>query len=252
MIQVIENLTDFVYATVPEGGVVKCRVSRNRKGVDKGLFPTYFLHLERENGRPIFLLAARKRRKLGSSNYIISTDPTDLSREGESLVGKLQANLLGAKFMLMGGTTKSRTRSQSSDRSSSDCSSSELCCCGHMTTLAEIQYEIDILGVKGPRRIKVLLPGPPQGIHKTQIILKSKKAPWDHQLNSYVLNFYGRANQASVKNFQLIHESQPESVLLQFGKLTDDTFILDVRYPLNPVQAFGIALSSFDCKIACE
>ncbi len=30
---------------------------------------------------------------------------------------------------------------------------SELCCCGHMTTLAEIQYEIDILGVKGPRKI---------------------------------------------------------------------------------------------------
>ena len=38
----------------------------------------------------IFLLAARKRKKSRSSNYIISTDPTDLSREGENFVGKLR------------------------------------------------------------------------------------------------------------------------------------------------------------------
>ena len=36
MIRVIENLSDFVYDTVPEGTIVKCRITRNRKGVDKG------------------------------------------------------------------------------------------------------------------------------------------------------------------------------------------------------------------------
>jgi tubby-related protein 1 len=45
-----------------------------------GIFPTYFLHLEREDGRPVFLLAARKRKKVAASSYLISTDPTDLSR----------------------------------------------------------------------------------------------------------------------------------------------------------------------------
>ena len=45
-----------------------------------GLFPTYFLHMEKEDGRKIFLLAGRKRKKSATSNYLMSTDPTDLSR----------------------------------------------------------------------------------------------------------------------------------------------------------------------------
>ena len=28
---------------------------------------------------------------------------------------------------------------------------SDICCCGDSTRLAEVQYELDILGVKGPR-----------------------------------------------------------------------------------------------------
>lgn len=37
-----------------------------------------------------FLLAGRKRKKSKTSNYLISVDPTDLSREGESFIGKLR------------------------------------------------------------------------------------------------------------------------------------------------------------------
>lgn len=37
-----------------------------------------------------FLLAGRKRKKSKTSNYLISVDATDLSREGESFVGKLR------------------------------------------------------------------------------------------------------------------------------------------------------------------
>lgn len=39
---------------------------------------------------------------------------------------------------------------------------------------------------------------------------------------------------------------------MQFGRVGVDSFSLDYQYPLNAVQAFGIALSSFDFKIACE
>lgn len=35
----------------------QCRITRDRKGMDRGLYPTYFLHLEREYGRKVFLLA---------------------------------------------------------------------------------------------------------------------------------------------------------------------------------------------------
>lgn len=38
----------------------------------------------------MFLLAARKRKKSKTSNYLISVDPTDLSRDSASFVGKLR------------------------------------------------------------------------------------------------------------------------------------------------------------------
>lgn len=32
----------------------KCRITRDRKGMDRGLYPTYFLHLERDYGKKVF------------------------------------------------------------------------------------------------------------------------------------------------------------------------------------------------------
>lgn len=39
------------------------------------------------------------------------------------------------------------------------------------------------------------------------------------QLNAYCLNFKGRVTEASVKNFQLVTEDDPDKVALQFGKV---------------------------------
>ena len=41
-------------------------------------------------------------------------------------------------------------------------------------------------------------------------------------------------------------------VVMQFGRVGKDAFTMDFQYPLCALQAFGIALSSFDYKIACE
>lgn len=41
-------------------------------------------------------------------------------------------------------------------------------------------------------------------------------------------------------------------VVLQFGKVTSETFTMDYSFPLSALQAFGITLSSFDSKLACE
>ena len=37
-----------------------------------------------------FLLAGRKRKRSKTSNYLISLDPTDLSRDGDNFVGKVR------------------------------------------------------------------------------------------------------------------------------------------------------------------
>ena len=38
----------------------------------------------------------------------------------------------------------------------------------------------------------------------------------------------------------------------QFGRIAEDVFTMDYRYPMCALQAFGIVLSSFDSKLACE
>ena len=92
---------------------------------------------------------------------------------------------------------------------------------------------------------------------------------WNDETQSYVLNFHGRVTQASVKNFQIVHDSDVEYIIMQFGRVAEDIFTMDYRlvqkfklisldnlyfsrYPMCAVQAFGIALSSFDSKLACE
>lgn len=68
--------------------------------MDRGLFPIYYLHLERDTGKKIFLLAGRKRKKSKTSNYVISADPTDLSRQTDGFVGKLRSNVFGTTFFM--------------------------------------------------------------------------------------------------------------------------------------------------------
>jgi tubby-related protein 1 len=51
-----------------------------------------------------------------------------------------------------------------------------------------------------------------------------------------------------------LHAAAPtaERVILQFGRIGKTSFTMDVAYPLTPLQAFQICLTSFDYKFACE
>ncbi|XP_015282025.1 PREDICTED: tubby-related protein 3 [Gekko japonicus] len=258
----IENLEEFVLRPAPRGITAKCRITRDKKGIDRGLFPTYYMHLERDDNRKVFLLAGRKRKKSKTSNYIISIDPTDLSREGESFVGKLRSNLMGTKFTVydhginpmkaQGLVEKAHTRQE----------------------LAAVCYETNVLGFKGPRKMSVIIPGmnlnhqriPIRPRNELESLLSKwqnknldnlielhNKAPvWNDDTQSYVLNFHGRVTQASVKNFQIVHENDPDYIVMQFGRVAEDVFTLDFNYPLCALQAFAVGLSSFDSKLACE
>ena len=44
--------------------------------------------------------------------------------------------------------------------------------------------------------------------------------------------------QASVKNFQLCHSHNPEVVIMQLGKVDQDTFIMDFRSVSNKIPQF--------------
>ena len=85
----------------------------------------------------------------------------------------------------------------------------------------------------------------------SQLVMGSNKRPkWDEHAGGHVLNFHGRVTLSSVKNFQLVCDGNEEDTVLQFGRVDKDKFTMDVSYPLSPVQAFSICLSSLDKKMA--
>jgi len=49
----IEDLETFVLRPATEKVTMKCRITRDKKGIDRGMYPSYFLHLEREDGRKV-------------------------------------------------------------------------------------------------------------------------------------------------------------------------------------------------------
>ena len=253
----IEKLDDYVLQPAPQGQVMKCRITRDKKGIDRGVYPTYYLHLEREDGKKIFLLAGRKRKKSYPSNYLISTDPTDLSRGGEAYVGKLRSNVLGTHFTLFDHGCNPKENYENARRE-----------------LVGTVYETNVLGFKGPRKMTIIIPGMNLDHERVDIKprsdndglinrwkrknmenileLHNKTPVWNDETQSYVLNFHGRVTQASVKNFQIVHDNDVEYIVMQFGRVAEDVFTMDFNYPLCALQAFGIAISSFDSKLACE
>lgn len=74
-----------------------------------------------------------------------------------------------------------------------------------------------------------------------RIELASKRPTWNARLKSLVMDFKGRVDCASAKNFQLLRGD--DSVLV-FGKRGPKTFCLDFEHPLSTAQAFAIALTT--------
>nr|XP_021483047.1 tubby-related protein 2 isoform X3 [Meriones unguiculatus] len=264
-----EDMEAYVLLPAPRDHMVQCRIVRNKHGMDKGMFPSYYLYLEAEDGVAVrfsplghFLLAGRKRKRSKTSNYLISLDPKDMSRNGNNFVGKVRSNVLGTKFTIFDNGVNP-------ERSYWIPDSARI-----REELGVVCYETNVLGFRGPRKMTVILPGmdsrkqrmkvQPQndqdsilsrlqkGARQGLLLLQNKAPSWSDESGAYVLNFHGRVTRASVKNFQIVHPDEPDHLVLQFGRVAPNIFTMDFRYPLCPLQAFAICLSSFDGKLACE
>ncbi|XP_041619632.1 tubby-related protein 1 isoform X4 [Vulpes lagopus] len=221
----VDEPQEFVLRPAPQGRTVRCRLTRDKKGMDRGLYPSYFLHLDTE--KKVFLLAGRKRKRSKTANYLISSDPTNLSRGGENFIGKLRSNLLGNRFTVFDNGQNPHRGGGSTDVGSL------------RQELAAVIYETNVLGFRGPRRMTVIIPGmntdnervpirprnASDGLlvrwqNKTLeslIELHNKPPVWNEDSGSYTLNFQGRVTQASVKNFQIVHADDRESLRAQAG-----------------------------------
>jgi len=258
------DLPAFLARPGPQGAMVQCYIQRRKSGLAR-LYPTYEVYLK--DGE-MFLLSARRRKKQKMSNYKVSLDRDDLSRHSSNYFGKLKSNFMGTEFQMFDNGINPEKLSEAQKDGSRTQVRSEL---------ATVLYKQNVLGSRGPRKMKVIVPNvdeetgnrvklQPMTVNESMlerykneadtsdfVVLKNKQPKWNDQVGAYVLNFNGRVTRASVKNFQLCNVAKdPDQVIMQFGRVGKDAFTMDYQFPLCGLQAFGIALSSFDYKIACE
>lgn len=252
------DLRTFLLQPLPRGKTMQCYIKRVKAGI-KRMFPTYCLFL---NEGDKFVLAARKRKKNKTSNYLISLDDDDLARKSGNFFGKVRSNFIGTEFTIYdrGANPMKKEKNDGTLPVRQE--------------LGTIIYEHNVLGTRGPRKMTVVLPKVDENGVRAQLqpthqfdsiaerfkrdlttdmdVFINKPPKWNDQLGAYCLNFNGRVTVASVKNFQLANANDLDRVVLQFGKVRDDCFTMDYSYPLCALQAFGASLTSFDNKLACE
>ena len=90
------------------------------------------------------------------------------------------------------------------------------------------------------------------------LILKTMSPVWNSELDAWTLDFDGRVKLPNKRNFivsvdssheKMVQEFGETTTLLRHGQMSEHRFCLDYRYPLSPVQALAIVLTSFSQKL---
>jgi tubby and related proteins len=243
---------------------VKCRVTRVKTGL-LGSSVQYIMTLQEDD--VAILIARRHHRANGAATlHIHACDVPGGSIDGRRPVAKLHANFMGTEYSMV-------TEAEDHPNSTHECKTD--------LELGAVAFAPNVMGTKGPRRITAVVPklvpagdtawelvpaaapaGSLMARHRATaagmnpaggcVALRNRPPRWNDALGAYCLNFRGRVTQASVKNFQLIAEDDPDRVIVQFGRVGANTFTLDYAFPIGPLQAFATALAALDPKLGCE
>lgn len=88
-------------------------------------------------------MSGRKRSGMKTSNYLIGMDKNKLEKKHEGFLGKVRSNFIGTEFCVYDtGLNPGDTKDHSKIRKE----------------LAVVTYESNIMGAKGPRKMKTLIP----------------------------------------------------------------------------------------------
>ncbi|XP_010531933.1 PREDICTED: tubby-like F-box protein 10 [Tarenaya hassleriana] len=143
----------------PRDGMIQCFIKRDKTKLTFHLFLCLSPALLVENGK--FLLSAKRTRRTTRTEYIISMDAGNISRSSNSYLGKLRSNFLGTKFLVYDTqppciSSRSLVTDQTSrSRFHSKRVSPKIPSGSY--TIAQITYELNVLGTRGPRRMNCIL-----------------------------------------------------------------------------------------------
>ncbi|KAJ3338503.1 ATP-binding cassette sub- G member 5 [Gonapodya sp. JEL0774] len=228
-----------LFRRIPQNTILRCKLYRKANLLDKN-FPTFFLYNEVDEK---LIAAAKKRKQVKGINYSISESAAEIKKESKHYIAKLRANPQRTMFVLYDA------RSYNNKATSKG-----------LKELSMVEYSTTTL----PREMSVAIPAATIPDDKLEgftkdisndfrmkakeklLFLRNKPPRWSEATQSHCLNFGGRVTMPSIKNFQLIADSDENLVLMQFGRCGPDYFTMDVRHPMTPMDALGVALSTFD------
>ncbi|GAQ79336.1 hypothetical protein KFL_000280410 [Klebsormidium nitens] len=244
----LSDVRAFLMQPGPRDKPVQCHI-RREKGKKSG-HPVFVLCLT-EGDR--FLLCAKNEPKAKTSNYVISLDRDDFNQSSANYFGKLRANFMGTEFWFYDKGADCYSQNPSSISVPSSQAEREMLGC--------VTYQYNVMGTRGPRKMTGVIPKLDANEHRCtfdangkrkdqailekfrkkeesekMVIMRNKPPKWNEQLGAYCLNFNGRVTHASVKNFQLVTDSDKETIILQFGKAGNDFFTMDYQYPMSALQ----------------
>ncbi|KAI9101293.1 Tub family-domain-containing protein [Phlyctochytrium arcticum] len=223
---------------VTKDHILRCKLYRKKNILDKS-HPTFFLYNQADDS---FILAARKRKKSKSVNFVISTSQVDMSKDSKHYIAKLKANFQRTNFLLLDARSYNPRASNKGLR--------ELACVSYSKTVLPREMSIVIPAthieeLSDENSTDIMADIKTQNTNKL-FFMRNKPPRWNDVTQSHCLNFGGRVTQPSIKNFQLIGSDNDNFVTMQFGRCGADYFTLDVRWPMTPLEAFAVALSTFD------
>ncbi|XP_031260665.1 tubby-like F-box protein 8 [Pistacia vera] len=139
-------------------GTIQCFIKRDKSNLTYHLFLCLSPALLVENGK--FLLSAKRTRRTTFTEYVISMDADNISRSSSTYIGKLRSNFLGTKFIIYDtqppyssanipppGCTSRRFYSKKVSPKAPTGS----------YNIAQIAYELNVLGTRGPRRMHCIM-----------------------------------------------------------------------------------------------
>ncbi|CAG7864605.1 unnamed protein product [Brassica rapa] len=146
----------------PRDTMIQCFIKRDKSKLTFHLYLCLSPALVVENGK--FLLSAKRTRRTTKTEYIISMDADNISRSSNSYLGKLRSNFLGTKFVVYDTQPPQNTPSSSSALITDQTSRSRF----HSKrvspklpsgsyNIAQITYELNVLGTRGPRRMHCVM-----------------------------------------------------------------------------------------------
>ncbi|PIN13522.1 Tub family protein [Handroanthus impetiginosus] len=139
-------------------GTIQCFIKRDKSNLTYHLFLCLSPALLVENGK--FLLSAKRTRRTTCTEYVISMDAENISRSSSTYIGKLRSNFLGTKFIIY-DTQPPHTCShisppgRTSRRFYSKKVSPKVPTGSY--NIAQITYELNVLGTRGPRRMHCIM-----------------------------------------------------------------------------------------------